>query len=339
MKKIIALILVLALCFGFVGCDLYKGKPRMVGVTYENEIYNAAQNQECMSGIKLLMSELRIAHFENLYPEEFEDNLRTIVGEGHEFIWCFEKEGKDIVKKVALESEDTFFGLMDETYDEIPNNMVTITFREHEGGFLAGYVAAKKTENNIVGFLAGKESSVAKKYESGFKAGVLYGAKVTGKPISVVSVYTGDDHSKASGKEGALKLYNESYCDVIFHATQVSGLGAIEAAVECGKWIIGSGIDQSLQAPKNVLTCVTKNVRNAINMVSTKYTEDEDSIRGKNFDYGIKERIIGLSKTTTNIDKDTYKEAMNLRDSIADKEIEVPYDDATLAAYQEKLLQ
>ena len=340
LKKIIALCLIIALCFGFSACDLYKGKTRVVGITYQGEIYNGVQNQECISGLKLMMSEIRVAHFENLYPEEFEDNLRTIVGEGHEFIWCFEHEGKDILYKVSKEkdSEDTIFGLIDATYDKIPDNIVTITFREHEGAFLAGYIAAKKTETNIVGFLAGKESDVSKRYEYGYKAGVLYGAKTHGKDVTVATLYTGDDHSKSSGKEGALKLYNENYCDVIFQASQVTGLGAIEAAVECDKWIIGNGIDQSIQAPKNVLTCVTKNTKNAINMVTTKFIEDEDSIRGKNFDYGLKERVIGISKTTTNMSKDTYKEAMNLRDQIVGGTISVPYDEATFNQYQEKLM-
>lgn len=317
------------------GCDLYKGKKRIVGVTYENEIFNAVQNQECMSGIKLMQNELRVAYYENEDPAEFEKNLRIIVREGHEFIWCLEPKAGEVLKRVAPESPDTKFGLFDATYDEIPENVTTVTFREQEGSFLAGYIAGRTTSNNILGFLGGEENEISKKFEYGYKAGVLYAAKELGKQIDVISLYTGDDHSKESGKIGAKKLYQESGCDIIFQATQVTGLGAIETAVELNKWIIGNGIDQSSYGPKNVLTSVIKNAKNAINRVTTMFTEDED-MGGKNFEYGIKERVIGIAKTNTNLDKNVYRDAMALRDKIIKDALDIPYNEETYLLYSQQ---
>jgi len=336
MKKIIALVLVVSICLCMAGCDLYKGKKRIVGVTYQNEIFNAVQNQECMSGIKLMQNELRVAYYENENPEEFESNLRIIVKEGHEFIWCFEPESKDALEKIAPESPNTKFGLFDATYDgKIPENVTTVTFREHEGAFLAGYIAGRTTVNNILGFLGGKENDISRKFEYGYKAGILYAAKELGKQIDVVTLYTGDDHSKESGKSGAKKLYLESGCDIIFQATQVTGLGAIEAAVELNKLIIGNGIDQSSYGPKNVLTSVIKNAKNAVNRVTTMFTEDKD-MGGKNFEYGLKDRVIGIAKTNTNMDKNVYRDAMALRDKILDDSLEIPYNEETYLLYSQQ---
>ena len=216
MKRIVALLLVIVTVLGFSGCDMYKGKKRVVGVTYENEIFNAAQNQECIQGLKLMSSEFRVAYFENLDPAEFENNFRTIINEGHEFIWCLEPKSKDILYKLAAEAQDyQVFGLMDATYEKIPDNITTITFREQEGAFLAGYVAAKVTEVNKVGLLAGEHNEIADKYEYGYRAGVHYASKELQKDIEVVTVYTDDDHSKPLGKQAATKLYNEDGCDII----------------------------------------------------------------------------------------------------------------------------
>lgn len=334
MKKIVALGLVLAIALGFSGCDMYKGKIRVVGVTYENEISNAVQNQECMAGIRLMNNVLRVAYFENEIPEEFEDNLRTIVKEGHEFIWCFEPEGKEDVFKVAKEpeSKNTTFAIVDATDENIPKNVTTLTFRENEGAFLAGYIAANTTKSGIIGFLAGKENLISHKYEYGYKAGIHYATLKSGKNVNVVSLYTGDDFNKSLGKESAKKLYQESGCDIIFQASQVTGLGAIEAAIEMDKLIIGNGIDQSTYGPNNVLTSVIKNVKNAVNRVTTMYTEEQD-IGGANFEYGMKERVIGIAKTTTNMDKELYRETMKLSNQIISGDIKVPHNEETYLEY------
>ncbi len=333
MKKILSLLLIIVTVLGFSGCDMYKGKERVVGVTYENEIFNAVQNQECLSGLKLMQSVFRVAYFENLDPNEFENNLRTIINENHELIWCIEPKAKDILFKLAPEAnEDQLFGLIDDTYENIPENITTITFREHEGAFLAGYIAGKVTEVNKVGFLAGEHHKVSEKYEYGYRAGIHYASKELQKPIEVVCEYTNDDHSKPLGKQAATKLYNEYGCDVIFQATQVTGLGAIEAAVELDKKIIGNGVDQSSYGPRNVITSVIKNAKNAINRVSTLYTEKEQ-IGGKNFDYGLKERVIGLAKTVTNLDSEVYKDAIDVRSNIIKGAITVPHNEETFNQY------
>lgn len=332
MKKILSVILILVLAINICGCDLYKGKRRVVALTYENELFDSMQNQTAFDGLKLLISSLKISYFENTDVNEFSNNLRTIIDEGHDFIWCFEPQSKDKLKEEAEKSPNTLFGLIDATYDKIPENIVTLNFREYEGGFLAGYAAEKLSPNHRIGFLAGKQSEVSKKYEVGFRAGALYSAKMSGNMVDVFVHYTNDDYSKASGKAGAQVLYIENGCDIIFHATQVTGLGAIEEAVALNKPIICSGKDQSSYGPKNVMFTVTKNVKNGINTVTT-YFVDKEEIGGKNFNYGIKERVIGLSKTNVNLERKLYKELTGLRDDIADEKIKVPYDDATLAEF------
>lgn len=332
MKKLISILLVLSVCFSFAGCDLYEGKKKVVGMSYANEIFNGVQNQDCIDGLKLMVSDLKISYFENTDASEFEENFLTIIGEEHDFIWCFEKEGLDSMLKHIGNYPEQNFGIIDAEPENIPSNLTTVTFREYEGGFLAGYAAGRKSQTRKIGFLGGSENNVTKKYEVGYKAGAAYAASVMQQPIEFEVLYTGDDYSRSLGKSSAMTLYNEKGCDIVFQCMQTAGFGAIEAAVELDKLVIGNGSDQSGYGPKNVLTSVIKNAKTTINTVTTKFVEKEE-VGGMNFEYGLKDRMIGIAKTNTVMGKDLYSDTMRIRDQIIDGTITVPKNEEELNQY------
>ena len=334
MKKIISILLILTMLIAFSGCEYYEGKKKISGVSYESEIFNGTQNNEAYNGIRTFTSVARISYFENTVKEEFEDNFITIIGEGHDFIWCLEKGASEAVAKYAPEYEDRRFGVIDGVFEKIPANVVTVNFREQEGGFLAGYIAAKSSENKTIGYL-GTSDFIGDKYEAGFIAGANYAAKADGFEIAVECIRLDSEYDREGGKAQANYLYTEKRCDLIFCALQTGTFGAIDTAKELNAKIICAGVDYGSSAPENVLVSIIKNMKIATNNITSAYTEKTLEF-GKAYEYGVKERMIAFSKVN-NLNRQLLDQANKVRISIADGKIIPPKNSEELNAYLSKL--
>ena len=335
MKKIISLLLLIVFCFSLSGCEYYESTRKVSCTTYANEIFNGAQNHETYNGLRAHASNLRVSYFENLNEDEFASNFNIIINEGHDFIWCLEKGGKNEVVKQAKSYPEVNFGIIDVKLDNVPQNVVTISFREEEGGFLAGYIAAKSSKTGIIGFVGENNNPITKKYACGFIAGANYASKLMGTPVQTEFLNVENEYDKQSAKLAALSLYNDFGCDIIFHALQTGGHGVIEAAGECEKLVIGSGTDQASYDYEHILASIIKNTKFAMSNVMDSYVERELEF-GKNYEFGMSDRLISLSKTNILLDKKVNNEAREIRDAIAKGNIKVPSNDEELKNFLEK---
>ena len=159
----------------------------------------------------------------------------------------------------------------------MPANLQGIAFEEKKGSFLAGALAALVTRTKTVGFIGGMESSVIKKFESGF----IEGACFINPAVRVISGYIGMTGSAfadpAKGRELALGQYGRG-ADIVYQAAGASGLGVIEAARESKALVICTDRDQEPEAPGFVLTSMTKAVDRAL--LKTVETVLDGSFRG-----------------------------------------------------------
>ncbi|MEI6651073.1 MAG: BMP family ABC transporter substrate-binding protein [Chlorobiaceae bacterium] len=145
----------------------------------------------------------------------------------------------------------------------IPANLQGIVFEEKKGSYLAGALAGMMTKTKTVGFIGGMESSVIKKFETGF----IKGVRSINPEIRVISGYVGMTGSAfanpAKGRELALGQYGKG-ADIIYQAAGASGLGVIEAARERKALVICTDRDQESEAPGFVLSSMTKAVDRAV---------------------------------------------------------------------------
>ena len=336
MKKIITLCLIIIMAFSVTGCEYYESSRRISVMTYENGIFDSIQNSESYSGIRIYATKAKISYFENLVADEYEENLTTILNEGHDFLWCLEAGGLSTIAKYANDYPKMNFGVIDETMENLPSNCISVTFREYEGGFLAGYIAGLSTKNGKLGYLAGKETPVTKKYETGFLAGMAYASQETSIPLTCEIVYIGEDYNKQLAKDAALKLYKVNDCDIIFHSLQTGGIGAIEAASSANKLIIGSCTNQATYGSDAVLVSIIKNTRLAMSNVISKYLAKELQF-GVNHEFGIKDRIIDISTSNKLLDNDIQNKAEEIIAKIKNDEISVPKNEEELALFKETL--
>jgi len=172
----------------------------------------------------------------------------------------------DDIRKLAREFPNKKFACIDYTVtpgDTLPPNLVALKFKEEEGSYLVGALAALLNKTGKLGFVGGMEIPLIKKFEAGYVAGV----HAVRPRTQVIIKYAGTTGTAfkdpTKGKELALAEYNQG-ADIIYHASGSTGLGVFEAAREKGKLAIGVDSDQYDEAPDNVLTSMVKRVDVAV---------------------------------------------------------------------------
>jgi len=232
----------------------------------------------------------------------------------------------DDITQIAKDFPDKKFACIDYTVDktkEIPSNLLALEFKEEEGSFLVGALAAYISTTGKIGFVGGMESPLIKKFETGYTNGARY----VNKNIKILSAYvgvTGEGFKNSSkAKEIALTQYNNGV-DIIYHASGLSGIGVFEAAKEMKKLVIGVDLDQYEEAPGFVLTSMTKQVDEMIYKAIVDFKNNE--FKGGIKNLGLKEKGVNYVYDANNqnlIPKDIYEKVEVIRTKIINGEIKV----------------
>ena len=135
-------------------------------------------------------------------------------------------------------------------------NLVSVIYADHQGSFLAGYIAMKMSKTGKVGVIGGEDSETINNFIVGYKQGALY-ANPDGEVADAMYTDTYDDPAK--GKEYALALYGAG-CDVVYQVAAKTGLGVFEAAQETGNYAIGVDSDQKYINPEAIICSMVKRV-------------------------------------------------------------------------------
>lgn len=172
----------------------------------------------------------------------------------------------------------------------LPPNLAALKFREEEGSFLVGSLAALVGHSKKVGFIGGMDIPLIHKFEAGYTAGVKYVCP----DCTVISQYAGVTpeafKNPSRGKELALSQY-QSGVNIIFHASGATGQGVFEAARQMHKLAIGVDADQYDEAPGYILTSMVKGV-NAATFDAIRRVHDGE-FHGGMYSFGLKEGGVG----------------------------------------------
>lgn len=261
-----------------------------------------------------------------------EAGLRLLAAEGMDIIIGVGFIFTDDLTGLAKEYPNRFFAGVDyslQTDDNgnvipPPANLAALKFREEEGSFLVGALAALKSRAKKVGFVGGMDIPLIHKFEAGYKAGVKHVC-----PKCVVYTHYAGVTPEAfanplKGKELALSQY-ASGVDIIFHASGSTGLGVFEAARQQKKLAIGVDADQYHEAPGFILTSMVKGV-DAATYDAIKRVK-EGTFRGGVYSFGLKEGGVGYVYDDNNralIPDDLHARVEDLRQEIIAGKITVP---------------
>jgi basic membrane protein A len=165
------------------------------------------------------------------------------------------------LEKVAKEFPKTQFAIVDSVVN-LPN-VQSITFKEHEGSFLVGMMAALASKTGKVGFVGGMDIPLIRKFACGYEQGAKYAnpkAEVTSNMTGTTPAAWNDP---ARGAELAKAQFARGV-DVVFAAAGGTGVGVYQAAKDAGKLAIGVDSNQNHLQPGTMLTSMVKRVDVAV---------------------------------------------------------------------------
>jgi basic membrane protein A len=161
------------------------------------------------------------------------------------------------LEKIAKKYPETQFVIIDSVVD-LPN-VKSIIFKEHEGSFLVGALAALKSESNKVGFVGGMDIPLIRKFACGYEQG----AKYINKDTEVFQNMTGSTNAAWSDPARGAELTKSQFtkgADIVFAAAGGTGIGVYQAAKDEGKYAIGVDSNQNHIHPGVMLTSMVKRV-------------------------------------------------------------------------------
>ena len=335
MKKLLAMVLAVAMVFSLVACGggstttSSDGETKhMTMVTDVGGVNDESFNMLAWRGHEKAGEELglEVDYIESSQESDYAPNMETAYDNGARLIWGIGFLMADAIVDAATKNPDSMYAIIDNTFDEasMPSNLIGIAFREQEPSFMVGYIAAKTSTSGKIGFVGGMENEVIIRFEAGYTAG----AKFANPDIEVMINYVGNFNDSAQGKAIAQKQIQDG-ADVIFHAAGASGNGTIEACKDSGLpadggvWAIGVDTDQNKLAPDNVLTSACKSVDEAILIIAREYA-DGSIEGGKNQVFGYAENGVSIALTGDHIPADLQKEVADLEAKVKDGSLVIP---------------
>ena len=195
-----------------------------------------------------------------------EGAMRQLAAGGSRLVFGIGFLFSDDIYNLAKEFPDVKFACVDYTVvpnQVLPPNLVALKFREEEGSYLVGALAALLSRTGTVGFVGGMDIPLIHKFQAGYEAGV-HAVRPGARVLIKYAGTTGNAFKDPTkGKELALAEYSQG-ADIIFHASGSTGLGVFEAARERNALAIGVDSDQYAEAPGHVLTSMVKHVETAV---------------------------------------------------------------------------
>jgi basic membrane protein A len=174
----------------------------------------------------------------------------------------------------------------------VPHNIASLVFREQEGAYLVGLIAARVSKSGVIGFVGGMDIPLIHRFAVGYEEGAHAG----NARARVLRNYVGIDETAwndpGKGRELAASQIGQG-ADVVFAAAGNSGMGAFDAAEQYGVYVIGCDSNQNWIKPGHVLTSMVKRVDNAVYQIVADRVAGR--FRGGIHSYGLADGGIGYA--------------------------------------------
>jgi basic membrane protein A and related proteins len=173
------------------------------------------------------------------------------------------------VERVSKDFPKQQFAIIDAVVKQ--PNVESVVFKEHEGSFLVGMMAALASKTGKVGFVGGMDIPLIRRFQCGYEQG----AKHANPKVEVTSAMTGTTSAAWNDPTRGAELAKAQFArgvDVVFAAAGGTGVGVYQAAKDGGKLAIGVDSNQNHLHPGTMLTSMVKRVDVAVFNAATKVT-------------------------------------------------------------------
>jgi basic membrane protein A and related proteins len=250
-----------AMCLAGMVTAAFAGDPAVMfdlggkfDKSFNEAAFNGAEQWKKESGKSYM-------EFEIQNGDQREQALRKFAEGGANPVVAVGFQNADAIAKLADEFPKTSFVIVDMVVDK--PNVRSVVFKEQEGSYLVGVLAAMASKTGKAGFVGGMDIPLISKFACGYVGGF----KSVRKDGEVFMNMTGDTpaawNDPVKGGELA-KSQIDRGADVVYAAAGQTGLGVLQAAKDAGKLSIGVDSNQNGIQPGSVLTSMLKRVDVAV---------------------------------------------------------------------------
>ena len=225
--------------------------------------FDKSFNEAALAGAERFKKETGIgyAEFEPTNETQFDQAHRRFAQRGQDPILGVGFNQATVIDRVAKDFPQIHFTLIDGV-SKLPN-VQSVLFREQEGSFLVGMLAAMASRTGKVGFVGGMDIPLIRRFACGFDQGIKY----ANPKAELVQTMTGTTPSAWNDPGRGAELARGQFdrgVDVVFAAAGATGIGVLQAAKDSGKLSIGVDSNQNHLHPGSVLTSMVKRVDVAV---------------------------------------------------------------------------
>jgi basic membrane protein A len=260
-------------------------------------------------------------------PQDYIPNLTAAVRDGNTLIIGVGFLMADAVNTVAKSFPNAKFGIIDFAWADLkdkPRNVRGMLFKEHEAGYLVGYLAGLTIKRNpvngqrIVGAVGGVKIPPVDRFIAGYRAGARRG----GATQTLIN-YSQDFVDQAKCKEQAINQITNG-AGIIFQVAGGCGLGALDAAKEESLWGIGVDADQAYLG-RHILTSAVKKVDVAVFLTAKAAKAQGTKFRG-GFDslFSVANGGVGIGKIAARVPAADKAKVVALQKLIAKRKVAIP---------------
>lgn len=353
MKKALAILMAAALSLTMAGCGENPsgsgntaapeggGEELLhVGMICEG-LGTQSFNDDVMSGLTRAQEELPVKaeHIEIGDVSDASNSLRTLISQGCTFLVVPSSSYRDAMVEVAEEYPDVKF-LYLVTAEEGYENIMSVEYKENEGAFLGGALAAALSESGKIGAVLAIQEPLQVRYQYGYTAG----AYSVDPACEVTTMFTNSYTDTNVGKEMATALY-EKGADYVSCFAGACNLGVFNAATEAGegKFCLGAATGQFDKNPEKIVASVVKPIDEALFNVLKDYVENGTFKGSTVTSWGLAENGVTLRYTTMNdellasIPQEVKEKVEALKQDIISGKIQVPGTEEEFEAYKASL--
>ena len=281
--------------------------------SFNESVYNGMERFKAETGIQY-------REFEITNPAQREQAARRLARRS-DMVLVVGFSQASTLQVVAPDFPGVKFTIIDSVVDA--PNVQSIVFKEHEGSFLVGILAANHSASGTVGFVGGMDVPLIRKFACGYEQGVKY-INANAQVYSNMAGTTPEAWSNPGKGAELARSQMDRGADVIFAAAGATGLGVLQAAADADKLSIGVDSNQNHLHPGSVLTSMLKRVDLAAYNVMTSALDGTWQPGVQNL--GIREGGVGWSLDEHNailINADDHRAIQAASDAILDGSLQV----------------
>ena len=218
--------------------------------SFNEGVYNGVEKFREETGIKY-------REFEVKNPTQREQAVRRMAERGADPVLGVGFAQAPAIEAVAKDFPDTRFTIIDMVVD-LPN-VQSVVFKEHEGSFLVGVLAAAASKSAKVGFVGGMDIPLIRRFACGYEQGVKHVNADADVYVNMTGTTPAAWNDPTKGSELAKSQFDRG-ADVVFAAAGGTGIGVYQAAKDNGKYAIGVDSNQNHLHPGTMLTSMLKRV-------------------------------------------------------------------------------